>query len=749
MNTIGKLDTRRSLLAVAITLISGAVCAQSTGQIEEVVVTAQFREQNLQSTPISITAMNAEMLSARGHANVIDVASAAPGVTLQPPSAGTGKSMAASIRGIGQYDFNLALEPGVGIYIDDVYHPTLFGSVFDLLDLERVEVLRGPQGTLAGKNSIGGAIKLHSRKPTGDGDGFIEATAGSNSRRDFRAAYDFSLIPDQLFMRVSAVSKFRDGHVDRVDYGCHTGLVPAQVIDHGCRIGSEGGEDYHGMRAALRWLPTENLEVNFAVDLSEDDSEAGASILATTFDPANASTPYISPDPYTSYATYTNLDKGYSVPATSTASGEGYALDISYQISDQLTLRSITSYREYEAAWSMDVDGGPISTTLQRYMLEYESTTQEFRLSGIALNDSLDYTLGTYWFRGRGIQYARADLGPVGDFLTADPADTDHLAVFLHTSWRPVDALELSFGLRYTDEEKEVAYVRLDPANPSQPAAPPFGPLDGTSAVTPEDRVDYRASVSYNWTDNFMTFASVSTGYKGGGINPRAFTPAQVVPFGPEELIAYEIGFKSDWFDRRARLNVSAFFNDYEDIQLTITTGYADFPLSTIPLNVGEAEIKGVELELQLEPIDGLLIDIAASTLDFKYTSLTDEAQASGVKYGMIREFTPEKQGTLGIQYRIPLGSFGSITPRLDVVYQGSFHTGADNSAFNYNDSYTYSNAKLTYTAPSEKWEVALSATNLTDKEYFVNTFANPSSGTVSKTPARPREYALSVRYNF
>lgn len=738
-----------SLLGSAVAALSNPAWTQessSRGPIEEVVVTAQFREQNLQDTPIAITALNASMLAARGHASVIDVAASAPSVTLQPASAGMGNSIAASIRGIGQYDFNLAMEPGVGIYIDDVYHPTLFGSIFDLLDLERVEVLRGPQGTLAGKNSIGGAIKLYSKRPTGSGDGFLEATYGEGSRVDFRGAYDFSLVPDLLFMRLSGVSKRQDGHVKRVDYGCATGLAPAHTLGSGCRIGSEGSKDYQGLRASLRWVPTEKLEVNFSADAAQDDAGANPSILVGTLRPV-ASTPYIAPNHYTSYAAY-NGD-GYSVPDVSRAEGFGYAAEVGYEIAPDLAFKSITAYREYEAEMGMDIDGSPLPVQSQHYVLEYESFTQEFRLSGVALQEALNYTGGLYYFRGRGFTQGRVDLGATGDFLTGDPADTDHIAAFLHASYQLTESWDVSLGLRYTDEEKEISYSRRDPENPSQLAAPPYGPLSGSSAVSAEERVDYRFSTNYRWTPDFMTYATVSTGYKGGGVNPRAYVPSQVVPFGPEELTAYEIGFKSDWFDNRARLNVSGFLNDYEDIQLTILTGYGGFALSAVPLNVGEAEIKGIEFELQMEPIDGLMIDVSGSRLDFEYKSLTAEAQASGIQYGMWREYTPEKQGALGIQYEIGLGRYGSLTPRFDVVHQGSFYANATNDRTNQTDSYTYSNARLTYRSPKDDWEVALAVYNLSDKEYFVNTFANLSSGTISKTPARPREWALSFRYNF
>ena len=210
------------LRALAVTAIfsSTAVWAQG-GQLEEVIVTAEFRATNVQDTPLAITAINSEMMEARSQTNLYQIAAQAPDVTLTPAGAARGPSMIAYIRGIGQNDFNYALEPGVGIYIDDVYYPTLTGSLVDLLDLDRVEVLRGPQGTLAGKNSIGGAIKLYSKQAEGGNTGNLSVTYGSYNRVDMRGSADFTVLPDTLFARIAGVSKHRDGYVTIYDFGCN------------------------------------------------------------------------------------------------------------------------------------------------------------------------------------------------------------------------------------------------------------------------------------------------------------------------------------------------------------------------------------------------------------------------------------------------------------------------------------------------------------------------------------------------
>ncbi|MDR2216650.1 MAG: TonB-dependent receptor, partial [Nevskiaceae bacterium] len=236
------------LTASALTLAAPAFSADDGG-LEEVVVTAQFREQRLQDTPIAITAVTAELLDARNQTSLTQVAAQAPNVVLTETGGAFGPGMAARIRGIGQADYIAALEPGVGIYVDDVYYPSLTGANFDLLDLERVEVLRGPQGTLSGRNAIGGAVKMYSVKPQGDGTGSIRATYGSRSLLDLRGMGDFALVPDSLFVRVSGVSRKQNGYVDIIDYGC---AFPDSGIPHyalrdardNCYNGSEGGKDY-------------------------------------------------------------------------------------------------------------------------------------------------------------------------------------------------------------------------------------------------------------------------------------------------------------------------------------------------------------------------------------------------------------------------------------------------------------------------------------------------------------------------
>ncbi len=266
--------------------------AADQGAGPDIVVTAQFRETRLQDTPLAITAVNAALLEERGQTSITQVAAQAPNVTLRPQPQNGGSGLIAFIRGVGQVDFNYALDPGVGVYIDDVYIPTLSSSLLDLMDLDRIEILRGPQGTLAGKNSIGGAIKLFSEKPDGSGKGSVSVGYGSFNKLDIRGMADFALT-DNLFARVSGVAKSSKGYVDVLDYArSHPGSNVPATDARGANsvVGTQGGQSYVAARLALRWEPVDTVEVNLSGDLTSDHSEPAPTIVLAAGLPGPSST---------------------------------------------------------------------------------------------------------------------------------------------------------------------------------------------------------------------------------------------------------------------------------------------------------------------------------------------------------------------------------------------------------------------------------------------------------------------------
>ena len=755
--------------------------------IAEVVVTAQFRQQNLQKTPLAITAVNSQMLEARSQTRLSDVTAQAPNVTLTANGAQNGSSMVAFIRGVGQTDFNLALEPGVGIYVDDVYYPTLTGSLLDLLDLDRVEIARGPQGTLAGKNSIGGSIKLYSQKPNGSNTGYIEGTYGSLNRLNARGAGDFTIVPDKLFARLSASTENHDGYVNRLDYACtHPGSnVKSFEVGDGCTLGHDGDQHVSNGRLAVRWLANEKLEVNVSGSVTQDNSGVGANTLlkvnpaglgAAVYTagvngaPVFFGSQFIPTNPYTSYSTYhsnaCSLIFGcdpyapVSVPPINHLYESNADVTIDYKIADNLTLKSITGYQYYSNQFAEQTDGSPVGVEILLQKQVHHSVSQEVRLSG-NWGTTLDYTIGGFYLDQDGGLNARVGLPWVGyDFEhgpDSTPANTK--AVFADATWHIIDKLDLSGGVRYSDETKDYTYYRHNADG--SPIVNPNGyngllaGFSGTQAHFHGSRPDYRVALQYQFTPDIMAYVDTATGYKGGGVDPRPFVQTQAVSFAPETLTAYEGGLKMYLWDHKAKLNLAGFYNEYNQIQLTLNScpvqsgGNPAIPCA-LPANVGNAHVSGFEAETEVHPFGGLEIDGSLSYLNFKYTSIANTA-ATGITIGMTTPYTPEWKWSLGAQYTIDMGQWGSLTPRLDVSYQAAEFTNPINDpAWNQIPQYTVGNARITYRAPTGGWSAWLSVTNFTNQLYYLTLFDQHSSaGYVNGQPAMPREWSLTVKKTF
>ena len=746
--------TASSLLTLSAYAQNNETKEKTDKGIEKIVVTSQFKEQNLQETPLAITAISSEMLEAKGITDMYQVASSAPNVTMTPATSTGGSATVAFIRGVGQNDSGIAAEPGVGIYIDDVYHATLLGSMFDLLDLERVEVLRGPQGTLSGKNAIGGAVKLFSVKPTGDGDGYVEATLGDFNRIELRGAVDVSLVEDTLFARISASSKKRDGHITRYDYSCLndttvTSPVTGQVIPRAnvapdCKLGTEGGKDLHSIRAALRWVVSDDVEVNFAYDVTKDDSEAPGTV-ASGIDTANGlsfflSEDYIPSDIYSNYSTYDNLN-GFTTNNEATAETEGYSLVVDWALADNLSLKSITSYREMSSSHAQE-DGLPIEWQLIRYATDINNFTQELRLSGVSF-DKLDWTVGAFYFDSDGEMSNRIDLPFIGlNQGNYDETTTESQSVFAHGIYAVTDKMNIAAGVRYTDESKTYDFNRKNPSNGN----PIF--LDGRHEDYSFDRTDYRIAVDYQWTEEMMTYASFSTGFKGGGFSTRAFHPLQVGAYEPETVDAYELGLKSTWLDNTLRVNVSTFYNEYIDKQVVLNKCDFKTPGVTglncaLTANLADGEITGLEVEVEWYPTEDLVIDLSASTLDFEYTEVDAR---TGISPDATLTYSPETSVSLGVQYYMEFDS-GTFTPRVDINYTDEYFTDPFNTAAMTVEAVTIVNTRLTYASTESDWQVSLQVNNLFDKEYFSNHLS--ALGNITGLPALPRQWLVSFKHSF
>jgi iron complex outermembrane recepter protein len=812
-------------LAAALSLSAGTVLAQTappaapapaanaSDQLSEVVVTAQFKQENVQETPLAITAISASQLADRGQTSIQDIMQDAPGVYLTPTTTAFGPSLNAYIRGIGQSDQDPALEPGIGIYVDDVYYGTITGADLDLTDLDRVEVLRGPQGTLEGMNSEGGAIKLFSKLPDATPSTTFDALYGSRNHVELRASTDFA-ISDNLFVRIAGVGNHQDGYEQILDFGCANPTIQATDINgvygtysvpigvrnqaSSCQTGEEGGVGYTGGRVSVRWLATDSVENLLIGDISNTNQEnpaetliqaqpplAGNSIGLPVTNITNPANPIATSLPYNSalvpamipkspYQTYTTLCLP-ALPAMNEAAacgennqildGWGVSDTLTWKINDALQLKNIIADRGYTSKWYEDNDASPWPLGLGSESLDHHQFSEELRLSGSAAK-LLDWTAGVFYFSERTVYASQQDLwyaeGPgVLDFIQDDPITAHDKAAYLHTVWHLTSKLDVTLGTRYTSQDKTYNYVRLNPDG--TPATELFGTLNGASARYQDGRGDYRGDIAYHLTDQLMTYAQVSTGFKGGGVDPRPFYVQQAVPFAPESLTTYEVGIKSTWFDNRLRVNLDGYSSQYKNIQLTLPdcAGVAGIPASAgipcaLPFNAGNGRQYGVELETLLK-LGGFQIDFSGAYLNFYYTDLFYPAAVTGVAYGMDTPLTPKLSGDLGMQYSMAVPK-GSITLRVDANGRSSVYAGAVNypladlatpDGTNYLASYILYNAHLTWESPNNDWSIALQALNFTNKFYWMNIFdlASASGGSVTGNPNPPREFDLEIKH--
>lgn len=815
--------------------------AEEEANIGDIVVTAQFREQKLQDTPIAITAVDAATIEAKSLNNLAQLADSAPNVVFKPQGASFGPSITASIRGAGQNDFNPAFEPGVAIYIDDVYYPQLTGAVFDLVDLERVEILRGPQGTLTGRNSEGGAIKLYSKRPTGEAGGYVEATYGSRNRIGVRGSADFKL-SESLFGRIAGSYREQGGYVDRLDYGCvypaggsatfvnaagatvlrnPAGGIAATRTDGRCKLSDLGGIGYGAVRGTLRYAPSDRFDWTVSADYVRDKHTIAGEVLQAVgpIDSPNVNAAANVPHdnrficgPFCNYATtgqpaltWTGgFADGLRIAATSgtdqsSYNGWGVSSRLRVELSDSIALDSITGYREFDTEFYTDDDLSPTFTNFGQNFLTNKNFSQELRLSGKA-GDAFNWTLGGFYFDQTSVYDSIQDirylffLFPL-QFRQPDRITADAKAAFAHLSYEVSPGFTLSGGIRYTNESKQYRYRRLNLDGTINGFLDGIGAAYGAGFVGPDrldanrngsttdivsaltdniarykgDRFDWRISADYRVSPNVLMYASVSTGFKGGGTNPRPFNAGQVIAYGIEDLIAYEIGFKTDFWDRKARFNASLFYNDYSDLQIPVLA-CPDSPCAA-RLNGGDAKVKGFEAELSLTPVRGLSIDASLSFIDFQLKNIAANAiypaNRAGIALTDPQGGVPRWKWSIGAQYKIDLGGSGSITPRIDLAYQarqysGPSVTGAPRTtptvpsasevrALTFIPSYMVGNARLTWRNEGEDLDIALEATNLFNKYYFLTVFdlLGAGAGFRKAQPGRPREWAITVKKKF
>jgi iron complex outermembrane receptor protein len=465
----------------------------------------------------------------------------------------------------------------------------------------------------------------------------------------------------------------------------------------------------------------------------------------------------------------TNALTGYKpvvVPAINHLKQWGLAATIDWQILDNLQLQSITSYRYYTNTFANDDDGSPIAVQELLQTLVHRQVSQEVRLNGSFFNNWIEYTVGGFYHdQPIASLSARVDLPYTAfDFRHGpDTTPTKTEALYANVTAHPTNKLTVSAGVRFSHDEKVYTFHRHNPdgtavtlpctgapwwAGQSANCAV-FG-VEGRSSRFSGDRWDYRFVANYQLTSDFMAYAQIATGYKGGGVNARPFVPDQLLPVNPETLTAYEAGWKSTWWNK-VRFNGAYFFNVYKGIQL-IRTDCSAFSLSStclLPINGGDAHVWGLEGELEAHPTDAIEIDASYSYIHFKYTRISDPS--TGVAIGMVTPYTPMNQWSIGAQWRLDLPSgWGSVTPRIDVNYQTHQYGYAVNAMTNLIDGYDLENMHVTWRSDNDVWEAAFEVTNLADKYYVMSVNdLSTTAGFVTVQPGMPREWNFSIKRKF
>jgi iron complex outermembrane receptor protein len=789
--------------AVTVSLLNAAPAfAQAeagaeTGGLEEVVVTARYRAENLQQTPIAITAITAQDIEVKGFTSSTDIALSVPNASFRPAQQAFGNTMTAYIRGIGQNDFNFAFEPGVGIYVDDVYYPTTMSTQFDLMDLERVEVLRGPQGTLFGRGSIGGAVRYVSKQPKGDNTGFVTATVGEFHRVDIRAGYDFALVPDKLFARITGVSKKEDGYVRRVDFACAFpalagNLRPTtQNRGQGCDIGTLGGTDVSGARGQLRWEANDDVTVDLSLDYQRDDSEARPDILVGQL-PVPASggnadwnnlmiatygvgfdSRFIPKSKYVNYGTFDDPYTGLSFPPKTALDQKGAAATVNWKLPNEMSLVVIGAWRNWNGEFATDQDASPLGYSVVNGFQHFTYRTLEARLSGNAMADRLEWTVGAFYYDGnsqstQSVQLPEA-MGPRFPLYRDDPVGVtnglpnsllvngfdlghyENTSGFLHLNYKLTDQWRVSVGARYSDDKKHDDF-------------------DNTIFAAPVDsnatRFDWLAGLDYQVKEGLLLYTKASTGYRPPAYNPRPFQKSQFVGVKGENMTAYELGMKSDFLDRRLRLNVAGFYSDYK--QRIVTAGgqqcLQDADGNSIPGSVPDPDggppcaallprtnyvnspgkIKGGEFEGTFVPIDNLRFEASAGYTKFSADNPTTVTRSGSPVY------VPKWNGAAAVQYSFNLPNGGTITPRWDAFLQTEICT-TTNTPTSCSPGYTLHNARVEFANSDRAWTLAAGVQNVTNKEYLLNIFDLTGFGelTIEGQPGKPRTWYFSATRNF
>lgn len=781
MNSGNLLFLASAATLCSLLLAAGSALGQdrpaSRGELDQITVTARRMEENLQETPVSIAAFTAEDLRDKLVLSTDQLDQVVPNLqfTNVTTLAGNNNSSNIFIRGVGQIDPTATVDPGVGLYIDDVYIGQSVGGTIGLRDIASVQVLRGPQGTLFGMNAVGGALLLTTVEPGEAFGGTVRGATGTDSLIDLFAAMDVPL-SDVFRSRFTFGTRQQDGYVTRVQTGEDLGDTNVWTVT-----------------GKLVFEPSDRLVTRLQFDVSHADENGNPFVFAASNEDATFQkvasvdagcpgagfpvppVPMIDDDrcandfqnkgPYANNGTH---------PIESIFENWGASLHVDYALSDSWALTSVTAYRSIEWEGIRDADNTPLTILHTDYDSDGDQLSQEVRLQ--YTREALTGTIGAFYFEEESTDIVLVQLNDPAPGVQQDSDNAitgnDSWAVFSQWTFDATDRLSLTLGGRYTEDTKGSIPDQFNYVNPDAKYLP--------VQLYEDTFTDFSvtASAAYAWSDRVMTYLSYAEAFKGGGWNSH-FNTCQIlepcasllglVPgtppylnaqaaaaafaqgihsFGPEEAATWEIGFKMDLVERTLRLNGAVFTTDYDDLQFTYRSGVAPYLA-----NAGKASIDGFELEMTWLPNESWLIDAGVGFLDSSVDSLREIAGTGiGVAVGNRLPFTPEWQYNAGIGYNGVLGNGWMLAPRLDWAYRDDVFWDANNTPeIAVDSSYSIVNVSLV-TGPQEgPWRARLAVTNATDEEYSIggNSSLTTGSGYAEIGYARPREWVVMVEYDF
>ncbi|MGE8218941.1 MAG: TonB-dependent receptor [Stenotrophomonas acidaminiphila] len=714
---------------------------QQATQLDEVTVTARRRAESIQDVPVAVSAFGEEQIKDLQASTVEGLQGAVPNMNIAQ-GRGSANSVNVFIRGIGQPDALQTFDPGVGMYVDDVYYSRINGALFSLFDIQQLEVLRGPQGTLYGKNSTGGAIKLTTKNPFDNEGGAVEVTAGDYGRLEGRF-YVSGKLSDTIAASIAGAKITNDGYVKDAETGKRY-----------------NDDDTEALRFKMAFNPTDSFRATLSLDTTKQDAALTlgrpmADLRQTSLAPAGVIVLQPGETGEWNRRALTSFKNGEGQYLKH--SGASLAMD--WDINAQWTLKSISSYRKLKTKSYIDIDASEYELGDVLVALNQDQKSQEFQLH-YDNGSNLHATFGAYYMKENVPSYQEAYADDLFSFLGAkvpflrtinDDLTTTSNAAFAHLNWEFVPSWTVAAGVRWTKDKKD--YAR----STSTFWGAPFTALNETvafaanaswTAVTPS------ISLQKAFGDNLMGYVSANRGFKSGGFNGRANTryDTQHAKFDPEYVWTYELGLKGSSADRRFRGSAAAFYSNYSDFQARVSQDVGTFPV----LNAAKLNIKGIELEGSALLGEATTLSAQIGWMDAKYDKFEDfrlDPSYPGFDPNVNHDhvpFSPDWTARVALQHVFSLGDNGNLTFGGDVSYRGKTWLSVDNRAVLSQDAYTLLGVYGVWDSPQMAWQVRAGVRNLTDKEYKTEGQEFASVGNIQTAYyGLPRNWYMSLRYNF